>query len=155
MIIFNKLLNSASKAKMKLASPTVKDTSSLEVTIDRLLKTHSKRQLEESLEICNKVRRDLSICFSLDDIIIKTRLSHKSGLCYMLAFENPSEDASLYLLVRICQDSWVFTTHDPMTPVPDIENSSRWNGHNLRLRKSLLDHLIYCLKLALREVRYE
>lgn len=68
------------------------------------------------------------------------------GICYNLSGLTGDSDASYDFVVYNCND-WKHFSGNPMCPVKYNHNRVLWEGKQLKLRLSLLDHLIAKAKL--------
>ena len=92
----------------------------------------SKRLLIDSL---NEVKQRAIL-----GIILEPEYGICKNWCEML------DDAFSYTLVENLSFSWKYRTEWDEYPVPDDERYGLWEGVNLEMRLSLIDHVLKCLE---------
>lgn len=122
----------------------------IDETVGKVLDNYSENEISHMLSNCRQVSNKLSNCQTLEEIRENTDLDTSHGLCKMLAeHSSKSNRAYSWVLIETCQSSWEEYTGKYYEPVPNESDCGNWEGKNLELRKRLLNHLIYCLTVAL------
>lgn len=71
-----------------------------------------------------------------------------TGICYNLdeLLRQPINGYEVYRFVDACSKTWPLTTGEEGYPVPHVYGVRYWEGENLKLRLSLIDHIIEVVK---------
>ena len=74
------------------------------------------------------------------------RYKEYNGICYNLLIMSGEPvslfEQSAYTFVSEYSEGWKYHTGSYIFPVPDVENSTAWEGKHLEYRLSLIDYLI-------------
>lgn len=132
---------------------SIKKKTPIDESVDKLLSYYSENEISNMLTNCRQVAKKLENYHTIEVIrentISDNNLDTSAGLCKMLA-EHSTQNNRPYswILIESCQTSWEHYSGEFYDPVPNNSDCGKWEGENLELRKSLLDHSIYCLTLA-------